>query len=193
MAITVVAQQKEIVTDPERQDLLHLFRRNHGAARVIGRVDDHQLGLRGYQFFDGLRAHRKAFALASLEQDGRASRVIDDVQKGDPVGDREDDLIAVVDGSEYRLEDGLLSSHGHQAFLGLVVRSEVLGVPLDQSALQFADSARGSVLCEIFFERLDGGPLDVSGCRKIRFADAEVHQLHAAGLQVLRLLHCRRG
>ena len=71
------------------------------------------------------RGDAEVLRLVRLDVDGHAAGVLDDVLEGDPVGDGEDDLVAVIDEDLDGVEEGELAAGGEDALVEGVVGAEV--------------------------------------------------------------------
>ena len=77
-----------------------------GARRIRRRIQNDDLGSRGNRSFNGIRRNAKILRFFGGQIDDLTPGILNDVLEGDPVGDRQNDLIAVVhqhlDGVEQR-------------------------------------------------------------------------------------------
>ncbi len=155
-----------------------------GAGRVRRRVEDDGLGARRDRFFDGVGGDAEVFGLIGLEVDDLAAAVLDDVLVRDPVGNGQNDLVAMIDEDLKGVEERELAAGGEDGFVGRVVRAEVGGVTLDDGLAHFGNAGDDGVAREVLVDGLDGRVLDVARRGEVGLACSEVDQLRALGAQL---------
>jgi hypothetical protein len=118
--VALVQKQEDTALVGEVDDALKIFSRDDRAGRVGGRVEDDGLGARRDGLFDGVCGDAEAFRFAGFEEDHLAAGVLDDVFEADPVGNGQNDFVAVLDENLDGVEERQLAAGGED---GLVDRS----------------------------------------------------------------------
>ena len=95
--VALVEQDVDLVLVGESDDGFEVRRGDDRSGGIRWCVEDDRFGARRDRGFDHLRSDAEVFVLAALDGDNDAAGVLDDVLEGDPVGDGQDDFVAVVD------------------------------------------------------------------------------------------------
>ena len=85
---------------------------------------------------------------------------------GDPVGRRDDCLVARVEHRHAQVVDGLLRAGGDQDLAALVLERIVAAELADDGVFQLVDAVHIGVACEAAADRIDAGLRDVRGVSK---------------------------
>src|SRR4029078_255454 len=106
-----------------------------------------------------------ALRFIAIDEDGLAAGVLDDVFERNPGGYRNYDFVAVVDEHLDGVEQRMLAADRGDAFLALVMRTEIFLVAVDDGIAQFGDAGHRGVAREVILDGRDSCLLDV--CRSI--------------------------
>ena len=167
----------------ELDDALKVFGGDDGAGRVRRRIEDDGLGPRRDGLLDGIGGDAETLCLAGFEEDDLAAGVLNDVFEADPVGNGQNDFVAVVDEDLDGVEERQLAAGGENGFVDRVVGAKVAGVALDDGLAHVGNAGHDGVTGEIGLDGGDGGVFDVARGGKVRLAGAEIHQVGALGAQ----------
>ena len=181
--VALVEEQIDATLVGEVDDALEVFAGDDGAGGVRGRIENDRLGARGDGGFDGVGGDAEVFGLTGFEEDNLAAGVLNDVFEADPVGDRQDHFVAVIDEDLERVEERVLSAGREDGFVDAVVRTEVAGVPLDDGFAHVGDAGNDGVAREVGLDGDDGSVLNMARRGKVRFARTEVDEVDALGAQ----------
>ncbi len=185
--VALVQQQENPAVVGQVDDALQILGRDHRARRVRRRIQNDGLGARRDGALDGVCRDAEALGLAGFEIDHFAARVLDDVLEADPVGNRQNDLVAVVDKDLQRVEQRQLAAGRENGLVDRVVRAEVAGVALDDGFAHVGNARNHGVAGEIGLDGGNGGVLDVPRGGEVRLAGPEIHQVGALSAQFGRL------
>ncbi len=141
-----------------------------GARRVAGRVQDDPLGLGRDGAVEILRRQLETVLFFALDDDGGAVAEHHHFGVRDPVGRRDDHLVAGVQGRQHGVEDDLLAARGDDGLARLVVEPVVALHLGDDRLAQRRRARHGGVLGVVVADRLDRRFLDVVGRRHVRLA-----------------------
>jgi hypothetical protein len=106
--VALVEQQVDAALVGQVDDALQVFGGDDGAGGVRRRVENDGLGARRDGLLDGIGGDAEVLRFAGLEEDDLAAGVLDDVFEADPVGDGQDDFVAVIDEDLDGVEEGSL-------------------------------------------------------------------------------------
>ena len=181
-------QQKKIAENialvREVDDALQIFSRNDGAGRIGGRVEYDGLGLGRDKALDRVCRDAEVLGFLGFEINDLAAGVLDDVFEADPVGDGQDDFIAVVDEDLHGIEEGMLLAGGEDGFVDGVVGAKVVGMAVDDGFADVRDAGDNGIAGEVGLDGRYGRVLDMAGRGKMRFAGAEIDQVDAFGAEL---------
>ena len=182
--VALVQKQENAALMGEAHDALQVFGGDDRAGRVRGRVEDDGLGPGRDGLLDGVGGDAEALRLLRLEEDDLAAGVLDDVFEADPVGNGQDDFVAVIDEDLDGVEEGQLAAGGEDGLVDGVVGAEVAGMALDDGLAHVGDAGDDRVAREVGLDGGDGRVLDVARGGEVRLAGAEIHQVGALGAQL---------
>ena len=114
--VALVEKEVNVALVGQMDDAPEVLRGNDGAGRIGRRVEDDGFGARGDGLLDGIGGDAEAFRLTGFQEDDLAASVLDDVFEADPVGDGEDDFVAVVDEDLDGVEQGQLAACSEDGF-----------------------------------------------------------------------------
>ena len=157
--------------------------RHHRAGRIGRRIEDDGLGARRDGALDGIGGDAEALCLAGFEIDDLSACVLDDVFEADPVGNGQDDLVAVVDQHLDGVKQRQLAAGGEDSLVDRVVRAEVAGVALDDGLAHVGNARHDGVAGEVGLDGGNGRVLDVARRGEMRLAGPEIHQVGALSAQ----------
>jgi len=120
----------------------------------------------------------------SLEINELSARVLNDVFKRDPVGNGQNDLIAVVDQHLDGVEERQLPAGGEDGLIRGVIGAEVAGVALHDRLPELGNAGNDGVSSEIGLDRFNGSVFDVTRCGEVGLAGTKVGQLDALRAQL---------
>ena len=181
--VALIEQQEDSAVVREVHDALQILGGDDRARRVRRRVENDGLGAGRNGLLDGVGGDAEVFCFAGLEEDDLAARVLDDVFEADPVGNGQDDFVAVVDEHLDGVEERELAAGGEDGLVDAVVGAEVAGVALDDGLAHVGNAGHDGVAGEVGFDGGDGGVFDVARRGKMRLAGAEIDQVGALGAQ----------
>src|SRR5271154_6127372 len=149
---------------------------DYSARRIRWGVKDDRFGLRRDRSLNHLRGDAKVLFLFALDQNDLAACVLNDVLERDPIGDRKNNLIAVVNQNLNSIEESQLAAGGEDTFVRRIVRAEVTGVTIHDCLAYLRNTGHVCVAGEVLLDRLDCRVLDVAWCGEVRFAGTEVRK-----------------
>ena len=153
-----------------------------GAGGIAGGVEDDHLGERAHVFAEELGGEFVTVFGGGRDDDGLAAGDADHFRIAQPVGGRNEDFVAGIDGGEDGVEAGMLGAAGDDD-LGGFVGEAVVGLEfLGDGSAELGNAGRGGVFGEAGIEGAHGGGLDVFRCVEIGFAGAEADDIEAFGL-----------
>ena len=180
--VDFVAHDEDALFHADVADGLDFVRGIDAAGGIAGRIQDEQsrLGRDG-----GKKLGGRDFELGLVrggQDHRRGAGELDHLRVTQPVGGRDDDLVAFLAGGDDDVEAGVLAAAGDDDLRRLVVEA-VLALELVGDGLaQLGDAAAGRVFGEAGGERGSGGVLDVLGGVEVRFAGAKADDVFAGGL-----------
>ena len=184
--VALIEKQVDATAVRQAHDALQIGARDDGSRGIRRRIEDDGLRSRRDGTFYGFGGHAEVVALGGLQVYDLATRVLNDVLVGDPVGDRQDHLVAMVDQHLDCIEEGELAAGRENSFFRRVVCSEIAGVALDDSLAHLGDARDDGIAREVGFNGGDSRILDVARRREMRFAGAKIDELGALRSAVLR-------
>ena len=157
----------------------------HRAGGVAGAVQDQQLASRRDRRFQSLGIQPEAFGGGARDQANRGPSQPGHLRVAQPVGSREQQLIAGLQQHLKEVVERLLAPVGHQDLVGargdLVLLGQFLGDGLPQG--RFAGG--GAVAGQTALKGLGRGLADEGRGIEIRFAGAQAADVPSVGLQGL--------
>src|ERR1700760_1273971 len=130
-----------------------------------------------------MRSDAEVFRLFSLQKNNLAARILDDVLKRNPVRNRQNDLVAVVDQHLNRVEERELAAGRKDGLFRRVIRAEIACVTLDDRLTQLWNTGYYGVAREILIDGIYRRVFNVARGGEVGFARSEVDQFGALGAQ----------
>src|SRR6201999_3745087 len=107
-----------------------------------------------------------------------------DILVGDPVGNGQNDLVAMVDEHFDGIEERELSAGGEDSLVWGIVGAKIAGMAIDDGFADLGDSGDDGIAREVGFNGRDGRVLDMARRGEMRFARAEINKFRAFGAQL---------
>ena len=183
--VALVAHDPDATLGGHAHHRRHVFGRERCAGGIVGEVQQQDLGPRRNSLFQHLRGDGKIVLLFALDKDTLAAGVLHHVLKRDPVGNGDDDFVAMVDEYLEEIEQGMFAADRGDHLFALVIAAEISRVAFDDGIAQLFDSADGGVLREISLNGCNRGILDVLGGGKVGLASRKVNQVNALCAQLV--------
>ena len=150
----------------------------------IGRtVNDEQTGPGRYGRLKLFRGDLESRFDTCPDDDGFPVCQPDHIRVGNPVGGRDDDLVAGVEQCLGQVEETLLATAGDEDLIRPVFQTVVTAEFRYNRLLEFSGSVNGGVAREPGVDRLYGGGPDMVGRIEIRFAGTEPDDVLAGRAQ----------
>src|SRR5580704_18177799 len=165
-------------------DLLEIFPAQYTATGIAGRVDDDQLGFAGDFARDIFGGESESVGLVAFDENALAARIVHHVFIGDPIGNRDDDLVSVLNQRLHYIENRVLAAHRYQALRGRISGAVIVMMARANGLFNLNRSAGGRVLGEVAVDGCDGRLLDVVRRREVGLSRAEVHDVDAFAAQL---------
>ena len=163
------------------------------AGRVRGRVEHDPLGARGDRTLQVLGLQLERLFDRRRHDDRLAAVDQHHLRIADPIGRRDDDLVALVHRDEEGVVEDLLAAGADDRVRGLVIEA-VLALELGRDRLaQRRNAEHGRILGLAALDRLDRRLLDVVRRIEIRLAHRKRDDLPPLGFEIARLLRHRDG
>ena len=154
-----------------------------GAGRVVGEVEDDELGAGRDRGLEVLGAELEAVVLGAVDGDGDAAGELRHQRIGGPAGARDDDLVARIDGRHDGVVEDLLAAVADHD----LIEREVEAVFAEEFPLHGLLERGRAVLRGIFGlagqRRLVAGLDRMEGGREVGLADGERDDLDAGGAE----------
>ena len=128
---------------------------------------------------DVVGGESEAVGLVAFDENALAARVVHHVFVSDPIGNRDDHFVAVLNQRLHQIEDRVLAADCYQALRGRVSGAVIVMMPRANGLLHLDGSAGGRVLGEVGVDGCDGRLLDVVGRREIGLTGAKIHDVDA--------------
>ncbi|MCY1296504.1 hypothetical protein D9M70_458930 [compost metagenome] len=160
-----------------------------GSARRVGRrVEDEPLGLRRNRLVQVLRREFEVVFLGGRDEHRRAAAQRHHFRIGDPVGRRDDDFIARVQGRHERVEKNLLSAGADNRLGGGVIKVVLALELLGDRFAQFRNAGDRRVLRLAAVDGVDRRLLDIVGRIEVRLPGAEADHITTFRFQLTGFL-----
>ena len=163
--------------------------RHNRAGRIGRRVQDDDLRLWRYRFFDGLGRDAEVLRLLRVQEDDLAPCILNDVLERHPVGHRQNHLIAMVYQHLDGIEERQFAAGREDGFINSVVGTKVGRMAIHDRFANFRNTGHHRVAREVAFDRGNRGILDMARRGEVRLARAKIYQLYTLRTQ----LGCLRG
>ncbi len=181
--VALVQQQINTALVREVDDALQVIGGDDGAGRIGRRVENNRLGARRDGGFNGACRDAEVLCLAGFEKNDFAACILNDVLEADPVGNGQNDFVAVIDEDLNCIEERKLAAGGEDGFVDCVFGAEVAGVALDNGFTHIRNTRNDGVTSEVGLDGDDGRILDVARRGEMRLARAEIDQVGALGAE----------
>ena len=189
MLIHVVRQHPDMrMLDQHIGQRLQLVMRIGGARRVGRRVEHEPLGLRRDRLFQRFRLQLEIVFQRGVDENRRAAADRHHFRIADPVGRRNDDFIAWVQGGHEGVEEDLLAARADNRLLRLVVQPVFTLELVGNRLAQFRNTRNRRVFRFAALDGVDGRFLDIFGRIEIRLAGAKADHIAALRFQLTGFL-----
>src|ERR1700733_8154156 len=182
--VALVEQKVDAPIVREMDDALEILRGDDGAGGIRRRIENDGLGARGDGRLDGVGGNAEVIGLAGLEEDDLAAGVLNDVFEANPVGDGQDDFVAVIDEDLDGIEERVLAAGGENGFVNRVIGAEVACVTLDDGLAHVGNARDDRIASEIGLDSDDSRVFDVARRGEMGLARAKVNQVDALGAEL---------
>ena len=185
LLVDVVGHRPDVrVAEEDLGERAQLVRRIGGTRRVRRRIEDQPLGPRADGRIERLRRDLEALLGGAVDEHGRAAGDLHHVRIGHPVGARNDDLVAVVDGGQHGVEQHLLAADADDDLVGAVVEAVVAPELVAHRLLELGRAVHLGVLRVAGANGGDGRVLHRLRRVEVRFAGAEADDVVAGRLEL---------
>ncbi len=186
MRIAFIAHEPHILLLAEIEKFRALVRRSNATGGIAGRIENKQFRSRCDGFGNVRGANGKAVSSARLHVHGSRAGVLHDVRIADPIWRGNDDFVAGLREHADNVKNGMLAADVGDAFFRFVVGTKFALVPRADCFAQRHYPGRGGVLRLVLVDRFNCGLLDVIRSGEVRLTRAEVGDVHALGLELIR-------
>ena len=150
---------------------------------VAGSAEHKELGLGGDGSLELCGGNLEFVLDACLDELADTTRVANHLAVGNPVGSRDDDLVARIDKALNQLEDALLGTRGDNDLLGFELEIVVAFELIADSLTQVGITRNGRIVGEVLVDGLLGGFLGLVGGVEVGFADRKAYDVLALSFQ----------
>ena len=185
--VNFIGDQQQVVVGCRGSQGLQLVPGVGGPGGVGGRVDDHRLRLFAQVLAQLLGGDFETLLLGGGDDHRHAAGQLDHRRVGNPVGRRNDHLVAGVEQGLGQVVEGVLAATGDDDLLVFVLQLVFPDQLGPDRFFKFRNAGHRRVAGEAVLDGLDGGGLDVFRGVEIRLAGAEIDDIDAGGLHGLGL------